>query len=404
MAPSSQNNDLHSRDQKSILGTYARTNIQFVSGKGAILWDVEGREYLDFASGIAVNALGHCHPEVAETLRAAAESPLHLSNLYPSANQVDLAELLLAKVNFDKVFFCNSGTEANEAMLKFARKYWFAKGRADKHKVICFDQSFHGRTYGALSVTGQAKFKEGFGPMLPGAVTLPYNDAGALAEALDDDQIAAVILEPIQAEGGLNTPSKEFVRVLQEKRKNGNFLILGDEIQCALGRLGTALGGEVYELPYDMVSLAKPLGGGLPLGAVLLRNEQAIAVKAGDHGTTFGGNPVACALGKVVVKTVLQEEFLTAVHQKSQQLLSGIESLVEEFTDCVKVKGAGLLCGFQYKGELPQFLEKCKSKGLLILRAGTDVVRLAPPLVVEEAQIARCLEILKETLSELEVQ
>ena len=403
MEQSSANNILE-RDYESILGTYARAPIEFVKGHGATLIDSDEKSYLDFGSGIAVSALGHDHPKIIDALQEAIKKPLHISNLYPSLDQIELAEGLLEKLPFDKVFFCNSGTEANEAVLKFARKYWFSKGRADKVKVISFTNSFHGRTYGALSVTGQPKLQEGFGPMVPGSVVLPYNDAGALVEALSDDQVAAVILEPLQAEGGLNAPSKEFVRVLNEKRKAGQFLILGDEVQCSLGRLGEPLGGDVYGLEYDMITIAKPLGGGLPLGAVLLKTEQAVAIKPGDHGTTFGGNPLSCSLGKVVIDHVLDDEFLKEVKAKSAILNSGLESLVEAFESCLEVKGTGLLMGVKVSCEIPQVIDLCRAQGLIVLRAGADVIRLAPPLIVSNEEILKALEILKETLTELEVK
>lgn len=389
---------LFQRDQAALLGVYGKTENHFVSGKGSWLYDSEGKSYLDFGSGIAVNALGHQFSPVLEAIQAQTSRFIHISNLYCNEAQIDLAEAMLEKLDFDKVFFCNSGTEANEALLKFARKYWSVKGE-NRTEIISFQDSFHGRTLGALSLTGQAKFQEGFGP-IPGDVKwLPWNDVQALENAVTFNT-AAILLEPIQAEGGINQPSPEFVACLHKLRTKHQTLILVDEIQCAFGRLGTLLGSEAVGLEPDLISLAKPIGAGLPLGAVLLKNEVANTLKPGDHGTTFGGNPVACAAGLAVWKHINQTGFLTEVKQNAEILKSGLVNLQKKYpTKISDVKGMGFLVGLKTSLDLTKVMAAAREKGLIILRAGNDVIRLLPPINVSPTEINQALEILDQVLA-----
>ena len=403
MAQSSANHkvSLKTRDSSALLGVYAKADVVFNQGQGAYLYDDAGNDYLDFGSGIAVGALGHTHADVVEAIRVQSLQYIHISNLYLNQPQVDLAERLLKNIpEFDKVFFCNSGTEANEAVLKFARKYWSNQGLTEKYEVISFENSFHGRTYGALSVSAQAKLSEGFGPSLPGAKWLPWNDVEALKAAIGP-QTAAILLEPIQAEGGLNRPSEEFVAAINELAASGQVLLIVDEIQCSLGRLGTWLGSQSVGLKPDMVSMAKPLGGGLPLGAVLISQKIADALKPGDHGTTFGGNPVACAAGIAVLKILEKAEFKAQVARSASTLHACLEELHARF-DCIQeVKGLGHLRGLKMSLSLPDFITKSRQKGLIVLRAGSDVIRLAPPLIVTENQVEEAIEILNQVLEEM---
>lgn len=387
------------RDQQSLLGVYAKADCHFVSGQGSWLFDANGRRYLDFGSGIAVNALGHQFQPVLDAINSQAAKFIHISNLYVNETQVQLAEALLSKLPFDKVFFCNSGTEANEAILKFARKYWSVQGQ-DRVEIISFNDSFHGRTLGALSMTGQKKFQEGFGPMPGGTTWLPWNDVDALRAAVSG-RTAAVLLEPIQAEGGIQKPSPEFVAALHELRAQHGFLILADEIQCAVGRLGILIGSMAVGLEPDMISMAKPLGGGLPLGAVLLRDSLASALKPGDHGTTFGGNPVACAAGLAVWNHIVADGFLDQIQDTAGQLWSGLLALQAKYPEQIsEVRGQGFLVGLRTSLDLAKLISESRARGLIVLRAGADVLRLLPPINVSADEIAEALAILDQVFAE----
>jgi acetylornithine/N-succinyldiaminopimelate aminotransferase len=384
---------LFERDQQSLLGVYAKAEVEFVNGQGSWLVDAAGRRYLDFGSGIAVNALGHAHPAVLAAIQKQAAEFIHISNLYLNTPQIELAEALLSELPFDKVFFCNSGTEANEALLKFARKVWSHRGQPERVEVLSFVGSFHGRTLGALSVTAQKKFQEGFGPMPGGVTWLPFNDVEALRAAVNE-RTAAILLEPIQAEGGINTPTPEFIEVLHALRQETGVLILGDEIQCAMGRLGPMLGSLAVGLEPDMVSLAKPIGAGLPLGAVLLRSAEAEALKPGDHGTTFGGNPVACAAGLAVWDTLHRPGSAAERSRVAEVLEEGLQKLARKYPQHIlEIRGKGFLRGLQTPLDLAEFITRArKSEGLIVLRAGSDVLRLLPPVNVSEAEVKLALK------------
>lgn len=394
--------DITVKDQNYILGTYARARVHFVEASGSYLIDNSGKKYLDLGSGISVSALGHQHPKVSQAIEKQLRSFVHVSNLYLNQSQVDLAEILIINTSFDKVFFCNSGTEANEALIKFSRKYWFQKKQAHKTKIISFEDSFHGRSYGALSLTGQDSMKLGFGPMLADIESIPWDDVRAL-EKLDFTNIAAIILEPIQAEGGINTPSKEFVTALNKIQKDQDVLLLADEIQCSIGRLGYILGSECFGIEPDMVSIAKPIGGGLPLGCVLLKDVQANKIAFGDHGTTFGGNPVACAAGLAVCQEVFTDSFLSAIKEKSLVFKKDLDQFVAEFSCFTKVKGEGLLLGLETTLELPKVLARALDSGLVILRAGSNVIRFLPPLTITIDEWREGMKIFKEVIQK-EVQ
>jgi predicted acetylornithine/succinylornithine family transaminase len=391
---------MKSQDDQHILGVYAKSDIHFVQGQGSWLVDVHGRRYLDFLAGIAVSALGHGNPLVLDAIRTQSEKFIHLSNLFVNAPQVELAQLLVEATGYSKVFFCNSGTEANEALIKFARKYWSVKGKPQRTEIISFSGSFHGRTYGGLSVTGQTQFQQGFGEMLPGCTVLPWNDAEALRKAVSG-HTAAILLEPIEAEGGVNLPSSDFLVALKEIHAKSGVLLMSDDIQTGVGRLGRFLGCYAMGIPADLVSLAKPLGGGLPLGAVLLTAEVAACLKPGDHGSTFGGNPVACAAGVAVVKQVLASGFMDAVMRKGDLLREGLRDLAREHESVLgEVRGRGLLNGVEVKGrELPELIGALRNEGLLAARAGKDVLRFLPPLNVTDHEIGEALSIVDKVLA-----
>jgi acetylornithine/succinyldiaminopimelate/putrescine aminotransferase len=318
---------LLSQDATLIVPLYAKADMNFVKGKGTRLFDSKGKTYLDFTSGISVNALGYSHPAITKAIKEQSEKFLHISNLYPNTPQIKLAKKMLSLTKFGKekgkAFFCNSGTEANEAAIKFVRKYFFSKGENNRDEIITFVNSFHGRTYGALSATGQKKLKTGFGKMLTGFKHIEWNDAEELKKAVGKNT-AAIMLEPIVAEGGILMPSKKFIKTINELRKQSGCLVIADEIQAGLGRCGEISCSELFGINTDIATWAKALGGGLPLGMVLVSAKIAECLKPGDHGTTFGGNPVACAAGLAALEIISKPKFLANIKKRSAQLKTGL--------------------------------------------------------------------------------
>lgn len=375
------------RGAERLLPTYARAPVTIVRGEGARVTDAEGRSYLDFGGGIAVVALGHCHPAPLEAARAQLERLWHASNLYYTEPQAELAERLSERFGGAQAFFCNSGAEAVEAALKYARK---ATG---KPGVVALEGGFHGRTLGALSATGQPAKREPFAPLLPGVRFVPPNDVAALQAAVDDD-VGLVLCEPVLGEGGVIPLEPAF---LEAARKLDALLCL-DEIQCGVGRTGTFFAFEQAGIRPDLVTLAKALGNGLPIGALLVADEVAGAFEPGDHGSTFGGNPVACAAACAVVDAI-DEELLANVRARSAQLVSGLTGL----PNVREVRGRGLLLGAVL--DLPAtapasvVVDASRERGLLVLSAGEDVVRLAPPLTVREEEVAQAVAVLAEAVS-----
>lgn len=382
------------------LQIYPRNQVEFVRGEGAYLFDAQGKSYLDFLSGIAVNALGHSHPKVVQAIQEQVSKYIHLSNLAQMPTQSQLAKLLTEATGFDRVFFCNSGTEANEAVIKFIRKYWILEGQSDRLEIITMNNSFHGRTYGALALTGQPKLQENFGPLVPGIQSIELNQIEEL-KATVSDQTAAVMLEPILAEGGILTPSPQYIQALHELRDQYGFLIVADEIQTGAGRLGTFLGSEAVGLKPDMVSMAKPIGGGLPLGAVLLKDKQAQAIVPGDHGTTFGGNPVSCAAGIALVQEVSQPAILDNVAKMSQLIQKGLADLSHKYDVYQGIRGTGLLLGLETTLDTAAVIAKCQENGLIIARAGANVLRFLPPLNICEEDVKLFLTKLELSTQEL---
>lgn len=403
MAVSSSHN--FSLESEYHLQVYPRNPVEFTSGKGAYLYDQEGNSYLDFLSGIAVNALGHSHPAVLDAIHGQLEQFIHVSNLVQVPSQSQLAEALCKATQYNRVFFCNSGTEANEALLKFVRKYWALKSQADSQahsrlEIITFENSFHGRTCGALALTGQPKLQENFGPLVPGVTTLPLNDCDALRKACSD-KTAAILMEPLLAEGGILTPSQEFVDTLHEMRELHGVILCADEIQTGAGRLGTFLGSHSVGYCADMISMAKPIGGGLPLGAVLMKEEHAKAIVPGDHGTTFGGNPVSCAAGLAVVKEIQSEGFLEQMNQVSKILRAGLQKMVDSHEEYTEIRGRGFLIGLETTLDTAQMISQCQKNGLIIARAGSNVLRFLPPLIITEDDVKLFLEKLEKSTLEI---
>lgn len=398
MGPSSLKNFL-AEDKAVIAPLYGKPDVDFVKGRGSYLFDASGKKYLDFVAGIAVNSLGHQNAGIVNAIADQAGKFIHLSNLYPNYPQILLGQKLLELTGFDKAFFCNSGTEANEGCIKFARKYFFRKGEANRQKIITFVNSFHGRTFAALSATGQPAIREGFGNMPGDFVHIPWNDVEALKSEVDKNT-CAIMLESLAAEGGVMTLSKEMAETVNALQKESGCLVIVDEVQAGMGRTGTFLGFENYGLQPDLVSLAKALGGGLPLGAVLLRQKVADQLKPGDHGTTFGGNPVACAAGLSVVEQVSSPELLMNVKERAAQLRNGLTTLTRKFSFLSEIRGEGLLLGLPLAEEksVGSLIDAARDKGLLVLSAKGNVLRMLPPLNVSEAECAEALEKLERAL------
>jgi predicted acetylornithine/succinylornithine family transaminase len=379
--------------------TFNRSGAPLVRGQGMYLFDMDGKQYLDFGAGIAVNALGHSHPAIIAALREQGSLLIHSSNLYFSQTQYELAKLLSAHTFGGKVFLCNSGTEAIEAAIKFSRK-WASAIAKDKFHVLSFYKGFHGRTYGALSATAQEHFHEGFGPLLEGFHYATLNDVAATKAMLDKHNFAAIIVEPLQGEGGVNLASKEFLQFLRGYADEKHIALVFDEVQCGMGRTGTLWCCEQYGIIPDILAAAKPLGGGLPLGAAVCKEHIAAAISPGDHGTTFGGNPLACALGCVVLNTITQPAFLSNVKKNGEFLKKGLAAIAARHASIKEIRGMGLLVGVEMLKDPKEIVPLCKEKGLLVIKAEQNTVRFMPPLIVEEKDITTALSIFEAVLSQ----
>ena len=373
----------------AVLPTYARADLTVVRGEGCRVWDDEGRAYLDFGAGIAVVGLGHRHPGVTEATHAQLDRLWHASNLYWTEPMLRLAGLLSDRVGGARAFFCNSGAEANEAALKVSRK---VTGRS---RIVALEGGFHGRTYGALSATGQPGKWEGFGPLVPGFSFARPNEVESLEAAVaPGGELAAILLEPVLGEGGVLPLEEGFVRAAAEIAREVGALLCVDEVQAGLGRTGTFFAYEQLGIEPDLVTLAKGLGNGLPIGALLVREGVADAIGPGDHGSTFGGNPVASAAACAVVEAI-DDALLENVAARGAQLSSGLQKL----SGVREVRGRGLLLAGLLDRDASPVVDECRARGLLVLTAGPDVLRLLPPLVVTEAEVDEALGVLQEVLA-----
>ena len=375
------------RKMGALFQNYARRPIAIVEGKGTEVFDADGKRYLDFTSGIAVCALGHAHPVLVKAIQEQSEKLWHISNLFQSPGQEKLADTLVKDLHLSHAFFCNSGAEANEAAIKLARKH------TGKHKIIVFQQSFHGRTFGAMSATGQDKVRNGFGPLVSEFVTLPFNDVEALKAAVDGET-AAIMLELIQGEGGVNPVTDEFAAAIHEIHQATDVLLIVDEVQTGIGRTGTRFAFEQTVLKPDIVSMAKGLGGGFPIGGILGTAEMFDTFSAGTHGTTFGGNPLGVAVAQAVLGEVFNDEFLQGVQEKSAYF---IDKLYQELPG-IKVNGKGLMLGIGWGEEVAPYVTALDEAGLLTVAAGPKVIRLLPPLTVTKEEIDEAVGILKTVL------
>lgn len=366
-----------------------------VRGRGARVWDQQGREYIDLAAGIAVSALGHCHPAMVEALQAQSQRLWHLSNVMTNEPALRLARKLVDATFADRVYFCNSGAEANEAALKLARRYASDHYGEDKHEIIAFDQAFHGRTLFTVSVGGQAKYTEGFGPLPGGIHHVPFNDLDALAARISD-KTCAVIIEPVQGEGGIVPATAEFLAGVRELCDANNAVLIFDEVQIGVGRSGSLYAYQEYGVTPDILTTAKGMGGGFPVGAMLARESVAASLVVGTHGSTYGGNPMACAVAEVVLDAVNTPAMAAHVRARHQQLVDTLETIRAESGVFAEVRGLGLLIGAvldeSWEGRARDVLNAALDAGVMVLVAGPNVIRFAPPLNISEADLALGLE------------
>lgn len=393
------NQEWMNRGQEALFNNYGRFPIAITKGKGSYVWDANNKQYLDMVGGIATCSLGHCPAELVNVLKEQGQTLWHVSNLYWIPAQVQLAEKLANGSGLEKAFFCNSGTEANEAAIKLARKYFYRKKQAHKTEVISFEHSFHGRTMGALTATGQSKYHEGFGPLVPGFKYVEYNKLPAVEQAITDNT-CAIMVEPIQGEGGILPADPTFLRSLRHICDQAGILLIFDEVQCGIGRTGTLFAYQHYGIKPHILTLAKGLGGGFPIGAMLASAETATGFAPGDHAATFGGNPLATAVAGKVMDIISQEDFLAAVKEKGQQLREGLSSIGDPRIK--SIRGKGLMLGVEFSAEIKELINVCMKKGLLLVGAGPNVVRFVPPLTVNQTEIKQALGLFKEALQEWE--
>ncbi|MBM6577520.1 aspartate aminotransferase family protein [Sphingomonas sp. BT552] len=372
-----------------LMPVYPRCGVRPVRGEGVYLYGEDGQQYLDFASGIAVNALGHGHPHLVKAIADQAATLMHVSNLYGSPQGEHLAQRLVDTTFADTVFFTNSGAEAVECAIKTARRYHFAGGDPERHTLITFNNAFHGRTLGTISATNQAKMRDGFEPLLPGFQYAPFNDLAA-ALALVGDNTAGFLVEPIQGEGGLMAGSEEFLRGLRAACDEHGLLLVLDEVQCGYGRTGKFFAHELYGITPDIMAVAKGIGGGFPLGACLATEEAARGMVAGTHGSTYGGNPLAMAAGEAVLDVIHGEGFLDHVTQMGERLRASLEQMIPNHDHLFQeVRGRGLMLGLKLKSDSRRFVAHCRDHhGLLTVAAGDNVVRVLPPLVIDDSHVA----------------
>jgi acetylornithine aminotransferase len=384
---------------KYLMQTYARQPISIVRGRGAKVYDMEGREYIDFVGGIAVNILGHGHPDLVQAIQRQAAQLIHVSNLYYTEPQVRLAQMLVDHSCADRVFFCNSGAEANEAAIKLARRYGHEKHCANRFEIITMKNSFHGRTMATLTATGQEKVQKGFEPLVPGFVYAPFNDFAAI-ESLVTDKTTAIMLEPIQGEGGVHVADQAYLKNLRELCTQKDILLIFDEVQTGMGRTGTLFAYEQLGVEPDIMTLAKGLGGGMPIGACLAKDAVAAVFTAGTHASTFGGNPLACAAGLAVCRILIEGRVLEQARRMRDYLAKGLADFKDRHRAVRDVRGLGLLQGLEVEIDAKAVVADCLTRGVLVNATSERVLRFVPPLIITQAEIDRVLEILSSIFNQ----
>ncbi len=391
--------NLRDEADKYLMQTYSRQPITILRGRGARVYDLEGREYIDFVGGIAVNILGHGHPDLVQTIQRQAVQLIHTSNLYYTEPQVKLAKMLLDHSFADRVFFCNSGAEANEAAIKLARRYGHERYGPDRFEVITMKNSFHGRTLATLTATGQEKVQKGFEPLMPGFAYAPFNDFGAI-ESMVNERTAAILLEPIQAEGGVHVADRDYLRNLRELCTQKDILLIFDEIQTGMGRTGTFFAHEQLGVKPDIMTLAKGLAGGVPIGACLAKESVAAAFTAGSHASTFGGNPLACAAALTVCQVLLEGRVLDESRRTGEYLAKGLADCKDCHRIVKEVRGLGLLQGMELEVDARAVVADALARGVLINAATERVLRFVPPLVITQLEVDKLIELLDVLFSQ----
>lgn len=390
--------DIQSREKSSMLKTYKRFPITISHGKGSYVYSADGRNYLDFLSGIAVNALGHSHPDIIKAATEQMQKFMHVSNFFYQEPQVEMAERLIDLIGYGRVFFSNSGTEAMEGALKLARRYGNMKGKSE---IIAFTGGFHGRTYGPLSIMDKPKYKENMGPFLGNTIILKYNDLDALENTIND-KTQAVVLEIIQGEGGITTAKNDFLKKLDDLRRKYGFLIIADEIQTGGGRTGTFLASHHFNFKPDIITLAKAIGGNLPLGAFVASDHLKDVFETGMHGTTYGGNPVACATG-IVVMDKLKNGLMDEVAEKGDYLIGLLNEIQKQYSSSItEVRGKGFILGLKLNIDGQLLLNNILKRGAIANIASGDVLRILPPLIASTEEIDEFCNILSDSLNEIE--
>ena len=391
-----------SASQSVLVPTYARAPVAFERGEGPWAITADGTRYLDFGAGIAVNALGHAHPHLVKTLTEQAGKIWHTSNLYGAPDGERLARRLCEATFAERVFFTNSGAEANECAIKMARKYHAAKGHPERYRIITFEGAFHGRTLATIAAGGQQKYIDGFGPKVDGFDQVPFDDEKALRAAITPET-AALMIEPIQGEGGLRSVPARFLKLLRELCDEQGLMLIFDEIQTGVGRTGKFFAHEQYGVAPDIMSIAKGIGGGFPMGACLATEEAASGMTLGTHGTTFGGNPLAMAVGNAVLDVVLAPGFIENVGQIALRLKQSLAELKDKHPDVIaEIRGEGLMLGLKLHTLNTDFVNEARAHGLLVVGAGDNVVRLLPPLIITEADVAEAVSRLDKTAGAIE--
>uniref|UniRef100_A0A9E7ZJQ0 Acetylornithine aminotransferase n=1 Tax=Bosea sp. NBC_00436 TaxID=2969620 RepID=A0A9E7ZJQ0_9HYPH len=391
-----------SASQSVLVPTYARAPVAFERGEGPWAITADGTRYLDFGAGIAVNALGHAHPHLVKTLTEQAGKIWHTSNLYGAPDGERLARRLCEATFAERVFFTNSGAEANECAIKMARKYHAAKGHPERYRIITFEGAFHGRTLATIAAGGQQKYIDGFGPKVDGFDQVPFDDEKALRAAITPET-AALMIEPIQGEGGLRSVPARFLKLLRDLCDENGLMLIFDEIQTGVGRTGKFFAHEKYGVTPDIMSIAKGIGGGFPMGACLATEEAASGMTLGTHGTTFGGNPLAMAVGNAVLDVVLAPGFIENVGQIALRLKQSLAELKDKHPDVIaEIRGEGLMLGLKLHTLNTDFVNEARAQGLLVVGAGDNVVRLLPPLIITEADVAEAVSRLDKTASAVE--
>ncbi len=395
-------NEIIEMDKKYYMNTFGdRTPVCFDYGKGINLWDIEGKKYYDFLGGIAVSAVGHSHPKLVDAIKTQAEKLIHCSNLYYIEPQVKLAKLLVENSCADKVFFANSGAEANEGAIKLARIYFKKKGMPEKYEIITLEKSFHGRTLATIAATGQDKYQKPYSPLTPKFLKVPINDLEALEKAINGTT-CAVMIEPIQGESGVNLTTIEYLQGVRKLCDEKGILLIFDEVQCGLGRTGKLFAYEHFGVEPDIFTLAKALGGGFPIGALLAKDHVASAFEPGDHGSTFGGNPLACAAALAAMEIILSENLVENSEKMGNYLIEKLIELKNKYNLIEEIRGKGLMVGIQLNSEnAVEIKNKCFEKGYLVGSVGKNIIRLLPPLIISKEDIDSFISTLDGILSDI---